>query len=185
MVTDTVNQRIVGSRTSWGWVLAIGIVMLIAGIAALFLPGVATLSASLALGWILLLYGIAGIVMGVQSRRGRGHAADLLYGVLSIFAGAFLLFFPLIGTIWLTLAVAAWLAARGIVEIIAAVTTRRERGLLIVTGLLNIILAAILIAGWPFPAVQLLGIAIAISFIASGVTAIIASVGLRRLEHAV
>ena len=181
MATDMRFAGRPGRSGNWGWVLAIGIVMLIAGVAALFLPGLATLSASLALGWILLLYGIAGIVMGVKARHGRGHGIDLLYGILSLVAGLVLLFFPLSGVLSFTLAVAAWLLARGVIELITGFRYAGERALMLIMGVLDLILGVILVLGWPFPAVQLVGIFIGISFIMGGVATIVAAFGLKRL----
>lgn len=171
------------ATTGWGWVLATGILMVIAGLIALFLPGLATVSMALFLGWLLLLYGIAGIVMGIRSRHGRGHPTDLLYGVISLIVGVVLLVFPIWGAFWLPLVASIWLLVRGIVELAAAARHRRERGLLILSGVLNILLAVILFAGWPFPSIQLLGIAVGASFIVAGIVSIVGAFGLRRAER--
>ena len=88
----------------WGWFLALGIVLLLAGVAAIAFP-LSTIAAKIALGWIFLVGGVV-LVHAFSIRVARlpdGVADRRLYVV----AGGWLAFFPFTGIVTLTILLAA------------------------------------------------------------------------------
>ena len=61
-------------RHRWGWLLALGILMIVLGTIAFFLVPAATLGTVLVLGWLLL---VSGIIECIQAIRERSPAACL------------------------------------------------------------------------------------------------------------
>lgn len=173
---------VVGSPAGWGWTLASGIVLVLAGLFSLAAPLATTAAIAIFFGWLLLIAGIAGIVMGIRTRSRHQRSIDLLYGVASALIGIVLLDRPLVGAIGITYALAIWLAVRGVFELAAASRTApgRVRALLLLAGLLNLLFAVLLIV-FPLIGAQLFGLLVASSFLVGGTVTILAAIQLRRL----
>ncbi|HEY4369470.1 MAG TPA: HdeD family acid-resistance protein [Steroidobacteraceae bacterium] len=155
----------------WGWLLALGIVELIGGAAAIAMPLIGTLVSTFAYGWLLI---IAGILYGAHAFRTRGwngviwHAAlALLYLVI----GSLLLLNPLAGAAALTLMVAVLLFVTGALQIVLASRVRPRDGWggFVFGGVLNVALGVLLMAGWPGTALWALGILLGVNLVFSGV----------------
>jgi uncharacterized membrane protein HdeD (DUF308 family) len=168
---------------AWGWVLASGIVMLAAGIAAFLAPIGTSLVVTIALGWILVIAGVGGIVMGLRARTAHRRSLDLVYGIVSLVAGAVALLEPAGATLALTLAFAFWLAVRGAAELVAAsrAGAGRVRSLLLLAGIVNLLLAAALFFSFPYPAIEVIGLFVGLSLLIAGAATVAAAMQLRRL----
>lgn len=173
---------VAGSPEGWGWTLASGIVLVLAGLFSLAAPLATTVAIAIFFGWLLLIAGIAGIVMGIRTHSRHQRSIDLLYGIASLLIGIVLLDQPLIGAVGITYALAIWLAVRGVAELIAASRTRagQARWLLGLAGALNLLFAVLLIV-FPLMGAQVFGLLVAISFLVGGIVTIIAATQLRRL----
>ena len=173
---------VAGSPQGWGWTLASGIVLVLAGMLSLAAPLATTVAIAIFFGWLFLIAGIAGIVMGIRTRSRHQRSIDLLYGIAAALIGIVLLDQPLIGAIGITYALAIWLAVRGVAELIAVSRTApgRVRTLLALAGAINLLFAVLLIV-FPLMGAQFVGLVVAISFLVGGVVTIIAAVQLRRL----
>src|SRR3569623_565749 len=55
-----------------GWSIAWGIVLIVIGILALLMPGVAALATAITLGWLLVLAGVVELIHAFQTRRRAG-----------------------------------------------------------------------------------------------------------------
>lgn len=166
---------------NWGWLLVLGIVTILAGLVLMAMPGLTTLAVTVFLGWVLVLLGIGGIVVGAKSVRPSRRWGDIALGVLTLLVGLYSLVFPVSGAISLTVAVTAWFLARGIMELAMAVRGQggRLRGYLAFSGVLDLILGVLLFINLPFPAVQFVGLAVGISLVVSGVLTVLGAIGLR------
>ncbi len=102
----------------WGWFLALGIVLILVGIAAICFPLVSTIAAKTFLGWLFL---IGGVFLIIHAFSAQGcFLWSLLIGVLYLIAGGYLAFFPLTGLLTLAILLAILFVAEGIMEIIMA-----------------------------------------------------------------
>lgn len=167
--------------TSWVWLLVLGIVTVLAGLVLMAMPGLTTLAVTVFVGWVLVLLGIGGIIVGAKSVRPSRRWGDIAMGVLTVLVGLYALVFPVSGAISLTVAVTAWFLARGLLELYAAISGMggRLRSYLALSGVLDLILGVLLFVNLPFPAVQFIGLAVGISLVVSGVLSAIAALGLR------
>ncbi|RUR74453.1 HdeD family acid-resistance protein [Chlorogloeopsis fritschii PCC 9212] len=157
-------------RQNSGWFIALGIFMILLGIAAIVEPFIATIAVARVLSWVFLFAGIIRTIHAVQSRRQRGFWAKLLIGILYIITGILLLSNVLGATLSLTIAFGWVILAQGIFEVIAAFQARPEPnwGWMLFSGIIAIILGILILYQWPFNAVWLLGVFTGVSFLFSG-----------------
>src|SRR5689334_4291110 len=137
----------------WGLFLAEGIILVILGLAAIVVPPIAGLATTIFIGWMLLIGGVVGLVSTFWGRRLPGYLWSLLSALVAVFAGAILLWYPVQGLVTLTYVLIAYFIVDGILSIILAVEHRRELSgrweWMIFSGIIDLILAAIIIAGLP------------------------------------
>lgn len=183
-------QRVDDRRTfaplasGWAWVAASGVLLLIAGVAALLAPSLTVVTFSIFIGWLLLLVGVAGIVLGLRTRT-HGRWGDLLQGIASLVAGVLIVFNPLAGALSLTMVIAIWFGLRGGIELGGAVRAGpgRARTMLAIIGVIDVLIAASLIANYPFPAMRAIGLVIGFGFLMAGAATLAAGLQLRRITH--
>jgi uncharacterized membrane protein HdeD (DUF308 family) len=154
------------SRFMW-----LGAALVIIGLAALIFPVVSSLVATLFVGWMLILSGLA-TIFGSFSMRGAGpFFGALLFGLLSLGAGVFIIARPLGGALAITLSLGVIFMVQGAFEAFLAFELRPARSWtwMLVSALASIVLAVVILAGWPGTSLITLGVIIGVNFISSGV----------------
>jgi len=107
-----------------GWLIAFGIIAIVAGFAAITYSFLATLVSVIFLAWLLIFAGVLECVYAIRHRE-RGHLIlYLLEGILGIVVGALLLQSPERGAVVLTLLLAAYFVLAGIFRIVGALAFR-------------------------------------------------------------
>ncbi|HWJ17177.1 MAG TPA: DUF308 domain-containing protein [Geobacterales bacterium] len=156
----------------WGLFLSEGIFLLILGIAALLLPAVASIAAAIVIGWVVLLSGVVGLISTLRMRSAPGFWWSLFSAVLAVIAGFILLGWPLSGVVSLTLILAVFLLLEGIASIMLALDHRRRTsgrwGMLLASGIIDLILAAFIFLGLPGTAVWILGLVVGVNMLFGG-----------------
>src|SRR5437773_6633069 len=104
-------------RAGRAWFLALGVGLLLLGILAIAVPFVATLATTLFIGWLLIVGGVAQAVHAFQNRRWAGFPWAVVSSVLYVIAGILVVANPLVGTLTLTLILAGFFLANGLVKI--------------------------------------------------------------------
>jgi uncharacterized membrane protein HdeD (DUF308 family) len=171
---------------SWGWFLALGILLILAGVAAIAFPLLSTIATKIMLGWIFL---IAGVVMAVHAfsiQQWRGFLMELLLAVLYIVVGGWLAFFPFTGIITLTILLAALFLAEGVLEVIMAMRVRPHEGWgwLLISGLIAIVVGVMIAAERPGSAAWAIGLLAGINLLSTGVSFVVLALAGRRAGHA-
>jgi uncharacterized membrane protein HdeD (DUF308 family) len=161
----------------WKLFLIEGIILLVLGLIAIIVPPIATLAVEILFGWLFLLSGIVGLIATFSMRNAPGFWWSLLSAVVGIAAGAVLLLWPLSGVLSLTLVLIAFFIVEGIATIMFALDHKRELsgrwGWMLASGIVDLILAAIIFAGLPGSAAWALGLLVGINMVFGG-TALIA-----------
>jgi uncharacterized membrane protein HdeD (DUF308 family) len=164
-------------REYWGVFLFEGVVLLLLGILAVLVPVIATLTVTFAFGWIFLISGLIGLVTTLHARRAPGFWWSLLSAVLGVIVGVLLLVWPISGAISLTLLLAAFFTAEGILSIMYAIEHKREMsgrwGWLLVNGVVDLGLAAIILIAFQTSASWVLGLLIGIDMVLGGTALIV------------
>lgn len=163
-------------REHWKAFLIEGILLAILGLAAIVVPPLASLAVTIFLGWLFLISGIAGLALTFWARQLPGFWWSLVSAVLAILAGFILLIRPVQGTLTLTIVVGVYFVAEGVATIMYALEHRRELSQrwswLLVAGLMDIFIAAIIIAGLPGSALWAVGLLVGINLLFGGATLI-------------
>ena len=163
-------------RKHWKAFLFEGILLVIFGLAAMIVPPAASLAVTIVLGWLFLISGIAGLALTFWAREMPGFWWSLISAALAVLAGLILLAQPAQGTLTLTIVVGAYFLAEGVATIMYALEHRRELSgrwsWMLVAGLMDILIAAIIIAGLPGSALWALGLLVGINLLFGGATLI-------------
>jgi uncharacterized membrane protein HdeD (DUF308 family) len=171
---------------NWKWLMALGVLSLIGGVFAIFYPLIASISAAILCGWALLFGAVA---QGMAAFRGHSGGDRVKHGLLALLyavAGLYLLLFPVSGTITLTVVLVAWLFATGVVQLIAAFQgwgAVRGSGWMILSGIVSIILGALIWADLPSSATWAIGLLVGIELLFGGWDLIFLALAARSIGH--
>jgi uncharacterized membrane protein HdeD (DUF308 family) len=181
-----VLERLDAVRRSRGWFIALGAALIILGILAVAVPFVATLATTMFLGWILIIGGVVHGVHALQSRTWQGFPWEVLSAAVYIAAGALLLAFPIAGTLTLTLVLAGFFTAEGILKIVRAVQHRgmARWGFLLFDGLITVALGVLIWTQWPAAAVWVIGLLVGVELLVGGMSMLLLATSVRRLTRA-
>jgi len=100
--------------SSHGWQVAWGVLLIIAGVLVVLMPGIAALATALIFGRVLLCAGGFEIAYAIQTRSSKGFGWKLASGLLTLLLGFGILLMPLAGVASLALLVGGFLFAGGI-----------------------------------------------------------------------
>lgn len=155
---------------NWGWLLALGILMIVLGVFAIGAPVVATIAVQFALGWILVIGGIAEGIHAFMAQGWRGFLLELLSAILYLVVGVLLLVNPVQGAIALTVVLAVFLIVEGIFKVIMAMRVRDHGGWgwLLASGILSLILGVLIWAEWPASGLWIIGLLVGIQLLFTG-----------------
>jgi uncharacterized membrane protein HdeD (DUF308 family) len=168
-------------RAKWGWIVALGVVYLIAGFIALGSVVAATVVTVFVVGIMMIVSGVAEVISAFQFKSWGKFILWVLLGVLYIFAGFVTFENPLLAAALLTLILGATLVASGIMRIILAFSMKSGSPwvLVVLSGLITLILVGIILAHWPVASLYILGIFLGVDLVFAGVSWISVGLGLR------
>ena len=169
-------------KRNWGWFLALGIVFVLAGLAAIAFPLLSTIATKIALGWIFLAGGVLMVLHAFSASGWRGFLLGLLIGILYVVAGGWLAFFPFTGIITLTILLAALFLAEGVLEVIMALRVRPHEGWvwLLLSGLVAAAAGIMIAMGLPSSATWAIGLLTGINLLMTGASFIALALAGRR-----
>jgi uncharacterized membrane protein HdeD (DUF308 family) len=156
--------------SKWRWFVALGIVMIILGVAAWLDALSVTLATTLVIGASLLVGGVFQLIHAFMTREWRDFVFGLLSGLLYLLGGLLIINEPIHGAVVLTLVLVALIIAGGIVRVILALRHRDVRawGLVLVSGLVSIVVGCLLYANLPWSGLWILGTLIAVELLVQG-----------------
>ena len=152
------------------WYLIEGVLLVVAGILAIIFPMVSSIAAIVLLGWLLI---VSGILQGF-SLLGARHVPhfwlQLISVVLSILIGFLFLRDPEQGLLTITLLLIVFFMMEGISKVVFALTIKPfpNWGWVLASGVVGIVLSALLWASLPVTAVWLVGLLLGLQLISVG-----------------
>jgi uncharacterized membrane protein HdeD (DUF308 family) len=156
----------------WRLLLVEGIILVVLGAAAILVPPIAGLAATIFLGWLFLVGGVVGLVATLRARQAPGFGWSLLSAVVALLAGGVLLWNPLQGLLTLTYVLIAYFIVDGVLMIAFAIAHRRELSgrweWLMVNGVIDLVLAALILMGLPGSSAWALGLLLGIDLVFAG-----------------
>jgi len=175
-------------RTYWVLVLLQGIIMMVLGAAAIVWPQVSTLAVDLYAGWMFLISGIFGLATMFIAPSAAAFFWSLLTAALSLLVGVLLLWHPVEGAVSLTLVLIAFFIVEGVFQMAAAIRDRQALpdswGWLLMSGIADLVLAAIMISGWPLTAIWALGLIVGLNLLTSGLAIVMVAIAARSTVRA-
>src|SRR6185436_371156 len=171
---DASQLQSLGSTLREHWVLFLveGIVLLGLGFLAILLPPLATLGITILLGWLFLISGVTGLIASFWARQAPGFWWSLVSAVLGIGAGLVLLVSPGSGALSLTPILIGFFVIEGVASVMYALEHRQQLtgswGWMLVSGIIDLFLAAMVFAGLPGSAAWAIGLLVGINMIFGG-----------------
>jgi uncharacterized membrane protein HdeD (DUF308 family) len=171
---------------NWGWLLALAIIMILLGLMAIATPVYATFAVQVLLGWILVIGGIAQGIHAFTARGWGGVVLELLSALLYLAVGALLLVNPVEGALALTIVLAAFLVVEGIFKIVMAWRVRAHPrwGWLLASGILSLVLGALIWAQWPSSGLWVIGLLVGVHLLFTGWALIMLALAARAWREA-
>jgi uncharacterized membrane protein HdeD (DUF308 family) len=169
-------------RAKSGWIVALGVVYVIAGLIALGSVVFATVVTVFIVGVMMLIAGVAEVINAFQIKTWGKFFLWLLLGVLYIVAGFVTFENPLLAAAVFTLLLGFALLASGIMRIVLAFSLKEEMPWVCVaaSGVITLLLGLVILAHWPVSGLYILGLFLGIDLIIVGVGWIGIGLGLRR-----
>ena len=132
------------------WVLLRGLIAILFGVLAWFLPGIPLVALMMVFGAHTLIDGVLGIWTAVAGRKEHEHRWVLLFrGLVGVGVGILTLVVPGVTALALLFYIAIWAVATGVLQIVTAIRLRKEitgEWLLVLGGLVSVVFGVLLMA---------------------------------------
>jgi uncharacterized membrane protein HdeD (DUF308 family) len=173
-------------QSHWKLFLAQGILMMVLGFLAVVEPNVATVAVGIFVGWLFFIGGIFRAASVWHSRRMPGFAWSMLTAVLAIALGLILILRPLAGVLTLTMVLIAFFIVEGVASILVAIQHRqhlRSWGWLLFSGIVDLLLAYLIWAGWPSSADWAVGLLVGVNMLFFGLSLVMTALAARAIGN--
>ncbi len=160
----------------WKLFLTEGVILSALGLAAMIVPTVAGVAATVLLGWLFAIAGLVGLFAALKGRNAPGFGWSLVSAIVALFAGALLLWNALQSLVMLTYVLVGFFIIDGVLTIMLALSHWRNLSgkweWLMVNGVIDLFFAGVVIAGLPGTLVWVLGLVVGIDMIFGGASLI-------------
>src|SRR5262245_8511721 len=169
-------------RANIGWVIGVGWLVLIAGILSVLAPLESAIAITIIVGVLLIIRGVSELALAFRAGAMSHGVLVAITGVIAALIGVLLVAQPLRGVIAITLIVAAYFVAAGILAIIFAFRLRPHSGWgwMLANGILTLVLGALIWQQWPLSGTWAIGVLFGVQLISSGIALITIGSALKR-----
>ncbi len=156
-------------QKNWGWFLALGMLLIIAGTMAIIYDVAATLLSVLFFGWLLIITGGIEAVQSFWQPKWGGFFLHLMGGILAAVVGYHLVTSPAAGALVLTMVMAIYFLVIGLFRMITALAMRFPNwGWVLLSGGVTFIMGVLIKSQWPTSGLWIIGLFIGIDMLFSG-----------------
>jgi len=182
-IRDTVLGEL---KTKWGWLLALGISLIVLGTLGLWMSFAMTLATVIMFGALLAVGGAFQLLNAFQLKGWKSVLWHVLIALLYIAAGIIIFTDPVFASLSLTIALAWILIAVGVLRIFMAFQLRAVKGWFwpLVSGLISIALGAMILAQWPTSGYWVIGLFVAIEMVFNGWSSVFVALAARKAATA-
>jgi uncharacterized membrane protein HdeD (DUF308 family) len=158
-----------------GWFIALGVVLVILGLIALYNAVDATIVTTIIVGWLLEIAGIANVIGAFTTNIGTGwRIVQALLGILYVIVGFNIAADPLAGAIALTIVVGVMLIADGVFRLVATLMDRPANSVwMIILAIVNILFGIWVWTNIPISGV-VIGVFVGVQLLVAGIAWIVA-----------
>lgn len=152
------------------WFIVVGIILIILGALALGYQFIATVFSVYFIGTLLIIAGVAQVLHSFSIKGFGQTALWAIMGILYIFIGLMSFVKPIAVSSALTLVISFLLIMSGFTQIFAAFNNRNlpRWGWILTSGIITLILGLIIITGWPYDSLWVLGMFLGIDLVFQG-----------------
>lgn len=164
--------------------MIVGGILGVLGIGAILFPLVSSLTVAVFFGAALTVAGFVHVAHAFSASGWKGALGEVILALVYLVAGIVMLVNPIFSLATLTLLVIGYFFVEGLVLLYFAWSLRNERGWLWAAGagLLSLVLAGMLFAGFPSTAVWALGLLFGVNLLSTGVSMIVVGNGARTAQ---
>lgn len=139
-------------RDKWLWLVLLGGVLILAGVAAILVPAISDVAASKVLGSALIVSGVVQLMQSAKMLHWIGFIWHLLLGILAAIGGILIYLNPFAGAITITILIAIIFAVHGATQVIFAWKVRRQAGWhwFLISGCIALIVSGLLVMKLPY-----------------------------------
>ena len=169
-IREAASEWIQEAKKNAGWLVALGVLTVIAGCLATASPLLGGLSVVVLIGLALAIGGVARTIGAFSAGSfGQGTLA-FIGGILTFGAGLILTARPGIGLATLTLMLGAYLLVDGISSAVLAFHVRPESGwgFMLFSAVMGVILGFLLLREWPLSGMWAIGTLLGVNLLVSG-----------------
>ena len=171
-------------RKSWGWFVALGLLLVVLGTVAIGSAVAVTVVSVALLGGILIAAGVMETVHAFWRRQWSGFFLELLSGLLYLVLGAMMLATPVEAAITLTLLIGGLLIMEGAFRIILSIAVRFPHWpWILLNGVVSLALGICIWKKWPVDALYIIGLFIGIDMIFNGWSLVMLGLAARKLPR--
>lgn len=165
--------------------LLFGILLIGLGILAIASPFVASLATEVYIGSLFVLSGVVHTIYSFRTQADGPFVPKVLFSLLYVVTGLFLLAYPLQGVISLTLVIASFIFSSSATQIMQAFQTRPASGWawILFSGISGPIFASLIFLQWPADALWVIGLLVGMNLITDGSAIIGLSLAQREISR--
>jgi uncharacterized membrane protein HdeD (DUF308 family) len=173
-------------KKKWGWLLALGLSLIVLGTLGLWMSFAMTLATVIMFGALLTVGGVFQLLNAFQLKGWKSLVWHVLIALLYIAAGIVIFIDPVFASLSLTIALAWILIVVGVLRIFMAFQLRAVKGWFwpLVSGLISIGLGAMILAQWPATGFWVIGLFVAIEMIFNGWSSVFVALAARKAAKA-
>lgn len=156
-----------------GWLLFMGIVLIVLGTAGLYMTGTLTLVSVLYFGFLVIAGGVLMLFDAFRAEGRKQKLWDILISLAYIAVGIIMVSNPGKSAAWFTLFISLFLLVSGLFRIIVGFQLRNEVNgwlLPVIGGAVSMLLAFMIFSQWPVSGLWVIGLFIAIEMIMQGIS---------------
>ncbi len=174
-------------KKNWGWLLALGILLIVLGTLGLWMSFAMTLATVMMFGALLIVGGVFQLVNAFQLKGWKSVLWHVVIALLYVAAGIVIVTDPILASMSLTMVLASILMAVGVFRIIMALQLRPVKGSFwpLLAGLISILLGSMIMAQWPASGFWVIGLFISIEMIMNGWSSVFVALAARNAARAV
>ena len=166
----------------WGWFLALGIGLLLLGVAAIVRSVKATVISMLFFGWLLVLAGGIEAAQALLVGKWAGFFLHLVAAVLFLVTGIVILRRPVLGAEIATMFMAMFFLISGLFQLVASLALHEpDWGWQALNGIITSLLGVLVLAQWPTSGLWVIGLFVGIDLIFRGWAWVALALDLRKM----